>query len=95
MSSLADIAARDMHEFDNRDLHTRAWDVVEHALEDPKERLVLIHASALLHAVLAHADPDPVATLQSMLADHSASAVAHLSTALAMDADTPPTERKS
>lgn len=80
---------------DDSDIHARAWAVVEAVLDSVPDRLVLLHASAMLLASLAHGQPDPLAVLEEMLADQSAATMGILRTALASDPENIPTERKS
>ena len=77
------------------EIHARAWAMVEAVLDSVPARLTLLHAAAMLKATIAHGQPDPVASCEEMLADHSVSTMGILRDALALGDETPPTERKS
>lgn len=77
------------------EIHARAWAMAAAALESEPARLTLLHAASMLKATLSHMQPDPVATCEEMLAEHSVATMGLLRDALALDGATPPTKRKS
>lgn len=80
---------------DDADIHARAWAMVENVCDSVPDRLVLLHAAAMLTASLAHNQPDPIAVCEEMLAEHSISTMGILRDALALGDHTTPIERKS
>ncbi|MFB2531007.1 hypothetical protein ACEYYA_02450 [Paracoccus sp. p3-h83] len=71
-------------DLDDADIHARAWAMVERVCDSIPDRIVLLHAAAMLKAVLAVNQPDPTAALGALLGDHCRSAGDILRQALAL-----------
>ncbi len=75
----ADAAAVD----DDAAIHARAWSMVE-GMVDGAECLTFLHAAAMLKAALALDQPDPIASAEEMLAEHSTATMTFVHDAIAM-----------
>lgn len=71
-------------ELDDTDIHARAWAMVERVFDSVPDRIVLLHAAAMLQAALAMNQTNPTAALGELLGDHCRSAGDIMQTAIAM-----------
>lgn len=72
----------DLSEVDDGQIHALAWAMVEGVLDSQVARLTLLHAAAMLKASIAIAQPDPMAAVADLLAEHSQATVDLTETAL-------------
>ena len=64
-------------------IHARAWSMIE-GMVDGAECLTFLHAAAMLKAALALDQPDPIASAEEMLAEHSTATMTFVHDAIAM-----------
>ncbi|WP_353428730.1 hypothetical protein [Paracoccus denitrificans] len=66
------------------EIHALACALVEGVADSGPGRLALLHAAAMLKATLALNEPDPIASVEQMLAEHSTATMAFTRDALAL-----------
>lgn len=58
-------------ELDDDDIQARAWAMAEGVADSLPDRIVLLHAAAMLKAMLAVNQKDPILAVSQMLQEHS------------------------
>lgn len=62
-------------ELDDADIQARAWAMAKGVADSLPDRIVLLHAAAMLKAMLAVNQNDPILAVTQMLQEHSVSAL--------------------
>lgn len=74
---------------DDAQIHALAWAMVEGVLDSQAGRLTLLHAAAMLKAVIAVDQPDPIESACALLRDHHSATLNLTRDAMAMSNQDP------